>query len=95
METQSAKATTNESLESTANLKSLGEILISLADVYRFNLTNPAQDAYVLTVGHRTDKDLNNAYRAILRNNKFMPTPAELLEACGIMKVRRDGSRPE
>jgi len=88
-----------ESPESTPKLLTLGEILYSLAETLgpasRFTLTDRALDAYVLTVGHRTDEDLNRAYRVILRANRFMPSPSEFLDACGIPKVYRDGSKPE
>ena len=88
-----------ESPESTPKLLTLGEILYSLAETLgpasRFTLTDRALDAYVLTVAHRTDEDLNRAYRAILRANRFMPSPSELLDACGIPKSFRDGSKPE
>ncbi|HEV2174010.1 MAG TPA: hypothetical protein VGR71_10600 [Nitrospira sp.] len=92
------QAPTIEPQESTPGLLSLGEILVSLADTLgrgQFTLTDPAITAYTVTLGHRTDEDLNKAYRTILRNSRFMPSPAELLDACPVMKIRRDGSRPE
>ena len=87
--------TKNESPAPMQKSLTLGEILITLADVYRFPLTDRAADAYVHTVGHRTDEDLNTAYTYILRNYKKMPTPCELLDECGVLRIRRDGSRPE
>jgi hypothetical protein len=79
----------------TRGLLKLKDILLNLADVFKFEMTERAMSAYVLTVQHRTDEDLNRAYREVLRDSKFMPKPSELLEACGILRVRRDGSRPE
>lgn len=70
-------------------LLSCGEIVQNLADVFRVNLTAGAMSAYVLTVGHRSSEDLNKAYRQILRDARFMPTPGDLLDACGILKESR------
>ena len=96
MENQQPSQISNGPQESTQSIRlSLGEILSSLAEVFRYPLTDRAERAYVHTVGHRTDKDLNDAYRTVLRDFKRMPTPSELLEACGILRVRRDGTRPE
>ena len=86
---------TSESEKPKPDLLSLPEILFSLADVFKFNMSDRALNAYLATVGHRTDADLNKAYHLILRDSRFMPTPSELLESCGIPKVFRDGSRPE
>ena len=73
----------------------LGEILYGLAEVFGFAMTDRARDAYIATVGHRTDEDLNRAYLTVLRESRFMPRPADLLDACGIPKSFRDGSKPE
>ena len=73
----------------------LSEILLSLADVFAFNMTEKAMQAYAATVGHRTDEDLNKAYLSVLRTSRFMPRPSDLLDACGIPKQFRDGSKPE
>ena len=74
---------------------SLGDILHGLAEVFKFDMTERAENAYIATVGHRTDEDLNKAYLSVLRTMRFMPRPADLLDACGIPKQFRDGSRPE
>ena len=87
--------TAKPSPEPTPKLLSLGEIIYGLAEVFGFNMTDRARDAYIATVGHRTDEDLNRAYLSVLRDSRFMPRPAELLAACGIPKVYRDGTRPE
>ena len=73
----------------------MGDILYGLAEVFGFNMTVRARDAYIATVGHRTDEDLNRAYLSVLRDSRFMPRPSDLLEACGIPKSYRDGSKPE
>ena len=83
----------NSEQSPTKRLLSLSDILLSLGEVFRFNMTERAMAAYTLTVGHRTDRDLNKAYRQVLRTAKFMPTPERLLEECGELKVRRDGTR--
>ena len=87
--------TQTKSPEQTPGLLSLGDILYGLADVFGFNMTDAAMNGYVVTVGHRTDEDLNKAYLQVLRDSRFMPKPSELLSACGIPKVYRDGSKPE
>ena len=74
---------------------SLGEILLSLAEVFKYDMTDRALAAYTFTLQHRTDEDLNKAYRTALRELRFMPKPAELLEACGILRIRRDGTGPD
>ena len=84
-----------KSNERMPGLLTLGDILYGLADVFGFNMTDAARDAYIATVGHRTDEDLNKAYLQVLRDSRFMPKPSELLSACGIPKVYRDGSKPE
>jgi hypothetical protein len=76
-------------------LLSLGEILLSLADVFRFHMTERAMNAYVLAIGYRTDADLNFAYKKLLRTAIHMPKPSDILDACPVMTQRRDGSRPE
>jgi hypothetical protein len=61
-------------------------ITLRLAKVYKFGVVdNEVMDAYLRTVGHRSLVDLNKAYDAILREKerRFMPTPGELLAACG------------
>ena len=96
METQKQSVPqTSKSAEPKLGLRSLPEILYGLAEVYKFNMTERALEAYMVTVGHRTDEDLNKAYKEILRQARYMPTPAELLEQCGPLKLRRDGTRPE
>ena len=79
----------------TPELLSLAEILYGLADTFVFNMTDRVLDGYIRTVGHRTDEDLNRAYLKVLRECRYMPRPAELLEACGMPKSYRDGSKPE
>lgn len=95
METKIQTERQNSEQSPSKPLLPLVEILLSLADVFKFNMTERAISAYSLTVAHRTDADLNTAYRKILRDSRFMPTPAELADACGIMRERRDGSKPE
>ena len=73
----------------------MGEILYALAEVFGFTMTDRARDAYIATVGHRTDQDLNRAYLSVLRNSRFMPRPADLLEACGVPRSYRDGRKAE
>ena len=87
--------TLKPSPEPTPKLLSLGEIIYGLAEVFGFNMTDRARDAYIATVGHRTDEDLNRAYLHVLRESRFMPRPSDLLDACGIPKVYRDGTRAE
>lgn len=65
------------------------EIVKTLADVFQYPLSDRALNAYVFTVGHRSEEDLNKALREILRNWPKMPTPSELLDACGILRERR------
>ena len=72
------------SQQPTLPLLNCAQIVQALADVFRLNLTPAALNAYVITVGHRSEEDLNKAYRGVLRNKKFMPTPSELLDECGI-----------
>lgn len=56
--------------------------------MFRFNLTERALDTYVEILAHRSLPDLNKAYRQVLRSpdRRFMPTPGELLEACGYLR---------
>ena len=93
--TRQPHPTAKPSPEPTQRLLSLGEIIYGLAEVFGFNMTDRARDAYIATVGHRTDEDLNRAYLSVLRDSRFMPRPSDLLEACGIPKTYRDGSKPE
>lgn len=53
--------------------------------------------AYQDAAGHRTDTDIDKAYKEILSNgtSRRMPTPSEFREACGILRVYRDGTRPQ
>ena len=95
MAKQSSQPAQTKSPEPTPKLLSLGEIIYGLAEVFGFNMTDRARDAYIATVGHRTDDDLNRAYLSVLRDSRFMPRPSDLLEACGIPKSYRDGSKPE
>ena len=69
------------------------EILKTLADVFQYPLTDKALAAYIFTVGHRSEHDLNNAYREVLRYSTKMPTPSELLDACGILLPPRPENR--
>ena len=87
--------TQTRSQQPTPGLLTLADIIYGLAEVYGFNMTDRARDAYIATVGHRTDEDLNRAYLSVLRDSTFMPRPSTLLAACGIPKVYRDGSKPE
>lgn len=45
--------------------------------------------------GHRTDADLDTAFRAVMRSDslKRMPTTGQFLAACGTLIVRRDGTK--
>jgi hypothetical protein len=77
----------------TQPLLSLSEVVLSLADVFGFRMTDRAMHAYALALGYRTDEDLNAAYVKLLRDSRFMPKPGEILDACPVLRVRRDGSR--
>lgn len=82
------QTTTNSLQGPTHELKSLGQIVATLAKIYRFQLDDDVLEAYFIGCGHRSLEDLNEAYKAILRNEdiRFMPTPGQLRAACGLTR---------
>lgn len=76
-------------------LRHLREIVTKLAKGFGRAVDEELLQVYQDVAGHRTDADLDQAYATILRDEtiKRMPTPGQFLEACGILRVRRDGSR--
>jgi len=72
-------------------------IVVRLARI--FGVT-PDEDLFTLfeeVVGHRTDEDMDKAYKELSRdeNLRRMPTPGRFLAECGVPKIYRDGSKPE
>ena len=89
MENQPTQASPSTQTQLNESEMDCVEIILTLAEVYRFNLTDRALKGYIYTVGHRSDEDLLKSMKNLLRYNKFMPTPAELLEGCGPIRESR------
>lgn len=78
-------------------LKHLREIISKLAEGFGQEANEEMLTLYQDTAGHRTDEDLDRAYRVLREdeNLRKMPSPGRFLAACGIPKVYRNGTRPE
>jgi hypothetical protein len=78
-------------------LRHLREVVTKIAKGYGRPVDEELLQAYQDAAGHRTDADIDKAYKQILSwgTGRRMPTPAEFREACGTLRVYRDGSRPE
>lgn len=78
-------------------LRHLREIVTRLALVFDRPCDEDLLQVFQDAAGHRTDADLDNAYRHFTRSAFLskMPTTGQFLEACGTLRVRRDGSKPE
>jgi hypothetical protein len=72
-------------------------IVAKLARIFGVTVDEELLLLYEERAGHRTDQDMDTAYRVLSQDEtlKRMPTPAMFLAACGIPKVYRDGTRPE
>jgi len=72
-------------------------IVAKLARIFGVTVDEELLSLYEERVGHRTDQDMDTAYRVLSQDEtlKRMPTPAMFLAACGVPKVFRDGTRPE
>lgn len=57
----------------------------------------PDLEMWTEICGHRTDADMDTAFRTLMRDDSIrrMPSPAMFLQACGVMKERRDGNPVE
>lgn len=77
--------------------KHLREIISKLAEGFGQEANEEMLTLYQDTAGHRTDEDLDRAYRVLREdeNLRRMPSPGAFLAACGIPMVYRDGSKPE
>ncbi len=75
----------------------LREIVTKLARIFGASVDEELLMLYQEECGHRTDEDLDVAYKALRGDEslKKMPTPSQLRAACGIPKVYRDGRKPE
>ena len=78
-------------------LKRLREIVGALARIWHETADEQFLKLYEDAAGHRTDEDIERAYRALLEDDTLrrMPTPSQFRVSCGIPKVYRDGTRPE
>ena len=78
-------------------LKRLREIVGALARIWHETADEQFLKLYEDAAGHRTDEDIERAYRALLEDDTLrrMPTPSQFRASCGIPKVYRDGTRPE
>ena len=78
-------------------LRHLREIVSKLARNFGKTADEELLQLFQDVAGHRTDADLDVAYRTILRDENFkrMPTTGQFLDACGVLRVRRDGTKPE
>jgi hypothetical protein len=76
-------------------LRHLREAVRKIADNFECGLTEERLELYVMVAGHRTDEDIDTAVSSILRSKYVtkMPTTGQFLEACGILRRRRDGKR--
>jgi hypothetical protein len=76
--------------------KHLREIVTKLARIFHETADEDFLMLYQEEAGHRTDADLDKAYKAIRGDDslKKMPTPSQFRAQCGIPKVYRDGTRP-
>jgi len=78
-------------------LSHLRAIVAKLARIFGATADEELFGLYEERVGHRIDADMDAAYLALTSDPTLrkMPTPAQFLQACGIPRVYRDGSRPE
>jgi hypothetical protein len=76
--------------------KHLREVVTKLARIFHETADEDFLMLYQEEAGHRTDEDLDKAYKALRGDEslKRMCTPAQFRAACGIPKVYRDGTRP-
>ncbi len=76
-------------------LRHLRELVIKIAKGYGRPVDEELLQAYQDAAGHRTDADLDAAYKTILKDETYtrMPTPGQFLAACGILRFYRDGRR--
>ena len=72
-------------------------IVAKLARIFGVTADEELLSLYEERAGHRTDQDMDTAYRVLSQDEtlKKMPTPAQFLAACGVPKIYRDGTRPE
>lgn len=83
--------------EATHPLCHLRRIVRKLCVNFGEPCTEERLELFQEVAGHRTDADLDAAYREIVRDEtiKRMPTAGVFLKACGLLRVRRDGTKPE
>jgi len=72
-------------------------IVAKLARIFGVTADEELLSLYEERAGHRTDQDMDTAYRVLSQDEtlKRMPTPAQFLAACGVPKIYRGGTRPE
>ena len=77
-------------------LAHLREIITKLARIFNVKADEDFLILYQEEAGHRTDADLDKAYKAIRGDDtlKKMPTPGQFRAQCGIPRIYRDGTRP-
>jgi len=77
--------------------KHLRAIVTRLAKAFGKDVDEEFLMIYQDTAGHRTDEDLDRAYKTLRESDdlKYMPTSGQFLAACGIPRVYRDGRKPE
>ena len=76
--------------------KHLRAIVTKLARIFDVTADEDFLMLYQEEAGHRTDEDLDKAYKAIRGDDNLrkMPTPGQFRAACGIPRIYRDGTRP-
>lgn len=69
----------------------LRQIVRRLCAVFNQEPSEDLLKAFEDVAGHRTDSDLDAAYKAILRDEtlKRMPTTGQFLQSCGTLRERR------
>ena len=71
-------------------VEQIAQIIQTLAETYRVQLTAPAARAYVATLEDLSPAELREAGKRALRECEFMQPPAVLLRFA--LKARRDGA---
>ncbi|MDE2102772.1 MAG: hypothetical protein KGL39_36345 [Patescibacteria group bacterium] len=78
-------------------LRHLREIVRKMALNFGVRVTPEMLQNFEQFCGHRTDEDLDHALEQVMRSATItkMPTTGQFRDACGIMRVRRDGKQPQ
>jgi hypothetical protein len=78
-------------------LRHLREIVARLARIHGVTVDEDMLLEYQETVGHRTDEDMDKAFKALRGDETLhrMPSPGLFHERCGIPKIYRNGTKPE